>query len=604
MTDLREAMYFSLCGKDSMKHTIHYICKYTPIELMAGMNTDCRYISSMPETFGRSEVTLGSNICGFGKSLMDLVYEGQIRELILTGCCDTIRSVFDHLRLEEHLDFLYFLDIPHEADGCARQRLARQLVKLTKTYEEYSGEKFSRYAFMKALNVSAAINVNPPGPYIALMGGRAGRDLHMEAAGIMPLPVQNRTCVSGRNMGKAMPDPSLSFEELMDWYAGELLAQTPCMRMEDVTGRRRLVCDPNLRGIIYHTIRFCDFYNFEYSYLKDHAQVPLVKIETDYTKSAEGQMRTRLEAFAEEIRQTYADTPEIFAARSRFLRKSNTEETGRMGKNMNKPDSTDKNTGHYFAGIDSGSTSTDAVILDENRRMIAGVILPTGAGAAGSSERALEKALEKAGLHREDIAMVVSTGYGRAAIRESDQSITEISCHAKGAHFLNPSVRTVIDIGGQDSKVIEIDEEGHVTNFVMNDKCAAGTGRFLEMMARTLEMSLEELSHHGLTHRENITISSTCTVFAESEVVSLIAQNKDADDIVWALDKSVAGKTAALAARVGAKEPYMMTGGVARNEGLVRALEEKLNTRLLISDDAQLCGALGAALYAWEKCRQ
>lgn len=585
-----------------MKHTIHYICKYTPIELMAGMNADCRYISSMPETFGRSEVTLGSNICGFGKSLLDLVYEGQIHELILTGCCDTIRAVFDHLRLEEHLDFLYFLDIPHEADGCARARLAQQLVQLTRAYEEYSKEKFSRDAFIKALQVSAAINVNPPGPYIALMGGRAGRDLHMEASDFMPLPVQNRTCVSGRDMGRAMPDASLSFEELMDWYAGELLAQTPCMRMEDVTGRRRLISDPSLRGIIYHTIRFCDFYSFEYSFMKDLAQVPLVKIETDYTKSAQGQLRTRLEAFAEEIRQTYADTPEIFTGRDRFLRKNNTAEARKGALNMGGQD--DMSTGHYFAGIDSGSTSTDAVILDENRRIIAGVILPTGAGASDSSGKALEQALEKAGLHRKDIAMVISTGYGRAAIRESDQSITEISCHAKGAHFLNPSVRTVIDIGGQDSKVIEVDEKGHVTNFVMNDKCAAGTGRFLEMMARTLEMSLEELSHRGLTHRENITISSTCTVFAESEVVSLIAQNKDTDDIVYALDKSVAGKTAALAARVGARGPYMMTGGVAHNEGLVRALEEKLDTKLLISENAQLCGALGAALYAWEKCRQ
>lgn len=135
-----------------------------------------------------------------------------------------------------------------------------------------------------------------------------------------------------------------------------------------------------------------------------------------------------------------------------------------------------------------------------------------------------------------------------------DKSITEITCHARGAHFLNPEVRTVIDIDGQDSKVIRLDENGAVANFVMNDKCAAGTGRFLEMMARTMEMDLDQMSEAGLTYKEDITISSMCTVFAESEVVSLIAQNKETDDIVHGLNKAVASKTAALAKRVGGEE--------------------------------------------------
>ena len=176
--------------------------------------------------------------------------------------------------------------------------------------------------------------------------------------------------------------------------------------------------------------------------------------------------------------------------------------------------------------------------------------------------------------------------------------ITEITCHARGAHFLDPEVRTVIDIGGQDSKVIRLDENGAVANFVMNDKCAAGTGRFLEMMARTMEMNLDQMSECGLEFKEDITISSMCTVFAESEVVSLIAQNKATDDIVHGLNKAVAVKTAALTRRVGGEEKYMMTGGVSKNKGLVKTLEEKLGTKLVISDKAQLCGALGAALFA------
>ena len=254
----------------------------------------------------------------------------------------------------------------------------------------------------------------------------------------------------------------------------------------------------------------------------------------------------------------------------------------------------------YFAGIDSGSTSTDVVILDRDQKMVTGVILPTGAGAAVGAERALEQALEQAGLQRSDIDAIVTTGYGRTAIQDGDKSITEITCHARGAHYLDPGVRTVIDIGGQDSKVIRLDENGAVVNFVMNDKCAAGTGRFLEMMARTMEMDLDEMSKAGLHYKEDITISSMCTVFAESEVVSLIAQNKPTDDIVHGLNKAVASKTAALAKRVGGEERYMMTGGVSKNQGLVKTLEEKLGTTLVVSEKAQLCGALGAALFAMD----
>ena len=170
---------------------------------------------------------------------------------------------------------------------------------------------------------------------------------------------------------------------------------------------------------------------------------------------------------------------------------------------------------------------------------------------------------------------------------------------------LKPNVRTVIDIGGQDIKAISIDEHGAVKNFLMNDKCAAGTGRFLEMMARTLGLSLEEMSVKGLDWKENVVISSMCTVFAESEVVSLVAQNKEVSDIIHGLNVSVASKVGALAARLGKNNPgeYMMTGGVAKNQGIIQALEEKLGAKLYICDEAQLCGALGAAIFAYEKCK-
>ena len=469
------------------------------------------------------------------------------------------------------MDFLYILDVLHCDSACSRERMAVQLKGLAKAYAQYKGTEFDAGKFRAAFHAQEKITK----PHIAVLGARMGQELFEMTSKAMPPPVENDTCVHNRSVGNILPPEGASFDELMDWYAGEILGQIPCMRMMDPTGRKKLYNDPSVAGIIYHTVKFCDFYSFEYAEIKNHTDVPLLKIESDYTIQSSGQLLTRLEAFAESIQpETLEQTID-----------GDTKGERKMGKG-------------YFAGIDSGSTSTDVVILNKDHEIVTSIILPTGAGAAIGADRALAEALKEAGLQREDIDALVTTGYGRTAIKNGDKSITEITCHARGAHFLNPEVRTVIDIGGQDSKVIRLDENGAVANFVMNDKCAAGTGRFLEMMARTMEMNLDQMSECGLEFKEDITISSMCTVFAESEVVSLIAQNKATDDIVHGLNKAVAVKTAALTRRVGGEEKYMMTGGVSKNKGLVKTLEEKLGTKLVISDKAQLCGALGAALFA------
>lgn len=542
----------------------HYVCKYTPIELLQAFGAQCENVNHMPEGFERADQIAHPNLCGFGKALLEAVMAGQIKELVLVNCCDTIRSVYDILDASGKLDFLYMIDMLHCGDTCSRERTAAQLKGLATAYGAYKGTTFDEAAFRAAFVPKDKLK----GAYLTVLGARMGAELFDMVQKVMPLPVVNNSCVHNRSVGEVAPPEQLSFDELMDWYAGELLHQMPCMRMMDNTGRKQLYNDENLKGIIYHTVKFCDFYSFEYADIKQHAALPLLKIESDYTVQSSGQLLTRLEAFAESI------APEQMEGKER-----------KMGKG-------------FVAGIDSGSTSTDVVILDKDKKIVTGIILPTGAGAAIGAERALEQALDSAKLAREDIDALVTTGYGRTAIQSGDKSITEITCHARGAHYLDPDVRTVIDIGGQDSKVIRLDETGSVVNFVMNDKCAAGTGRFLEMMARTMEMSLDQMSVTGLHYKEDITISSMCTVFAESEVVSLIAQNKAPDDIVHGLNKAVAAKTAALAKRVGGEEKYMMTGGVSKNQGLVQTLEEKLHTKLVISEKAQLCGALGAALFA------
>ena len=542
----------------------YYVCKYTPVELLKALGGECEILNDMPEGFDLAEQIAHPNICGFGKSVLEAVLAGNVKELVLVNCCDTIRSVYDILEDSGKLDFLYMVDMLHCDVSCSRERTVIQLKELAAAYGEYKGTTFNKEAFLKAFQPSERCSEY----HLAVVGARMGEQLFEMTEDSMPLPVVNETCVNNRSVGGVLPSEDLNFDSLMVWYAGELLHQLPCMRMMDHAGRKQLYQDPSLKGIIYHTVKFCDFYSFEYADIKNHTDLPILKIESDYTVQSSGQLSTRLEAFAESL---------------------NIQQETKREKTMGK--------GHY-AGIDSGSTSTDVVILDKDRNITASVIMPTGAGAANGAERALEEALKQAGLEREDLDAVVTTGYGRTAISDGDKSITEITCHARGAHFLDPSVRTVVDIGGQDSKVIRLNEDGTVKNFVMNDKCAAGTGRFLEMMAKTMEISLDELSKVGLSYQEDITISSMCTVFAESEVVSLIAQNKPTDDIVHGLNKAVASKTASLVKRVGGEEAYMMTGGVAQNKGLVKTLEERLGTSLVVSDKSQLCGALGAALFA------
>lgn len=255
------------------------------------------------------------------------------------------------------------------------------------------------------------------------------------------------------------------------------------------------------------------------------------------------------------------------------------------------------------AGIDVGSLTAEVVVFDKGK-VLNSVILPTGANSRGAAEKAMEKALHGSGLEKSDLEYVVATGYGRVSIDFASKRITEITCHGRGAYFLDPSVRTVIDIGGQDSKVILMGDNGRVLDFAMNDKCAAGTGRFLEVMAQALEVELENLAELSNQAKETVSISSMCTVFAESEVVSLIARGLPREDIARGLHQAIADRTAGLVRRVGLEEKVMITGGVAKNAAVVKALNEKLNINLLVPEEPQIVGALGAALLAQDELAQ
>jgi len=254
--------------------------------------------------------------------------------------------------------------------------------------------------------------------------------------------------------------------------------------------------------------------------------------------------------------------------------------------------------GDYVLGVDSGSLTAKAVIMDRNRRIISSNVAQLGFVSKKALQTAVDGALGLANLAFSDMAYVVATGYGRLAYADADREITEISCHARGAHYLLPDVRTVIDIGGQDSKIISVGPSGSFTNFAMNEKCAAGTGKFLQVMATALGVELEQIGELSLQAQNELHISSTCTVFAETEVISLVAQEHALPDILAAIHESIASRMLTLAGRVTLTEPVMMTGGVARNVGLVKTLERVLNIDINVSGDPQIAGAIGAAMFA------
>ena len=258
----------------------------------------------------------------------------------------------------------------------------------------------------------------------------------------------------------------------------------------------------------------------------------------------------------------------------------------------------------YFGGCDAGSTYTKCVIIDENGKILAAVTKRSRINPVLSAKDALDEAVSQVdGLNSaEELTYLIGTGYGRNKVPFADENISEISCHAMGVHVTDPSVKAIIDIGGQDAKGIAIDTDGTVLNFAMNDKCAAGTGRFFESMARAFEMSLDEFSNLSLTAKNVIPITAQCAVFAESEVISLVGEGKPMEEIAAGIQLSVAKRCFVMAKKAGAADSVTLTGGCAKNEGLKKAIEKVLKINVVdLPTDPQLMGALGAAEYARQK---
>lgn len=257
----------------------------------------------------------------------------------------------------------------------------------------------------------------------------------------------------------------------------------------------------------------------------------------------------------------------------------------------------------YTLGIDIGSTSSKAVILQDGKAIVKKMLITVGTGTSGPVQL-LHNLFADRQIQQKDIAKTVVTGYGRMSLKEADKQISELSCHARGVHFFCPGARTVIDIGGQDAKALKLDSCGMLLNFAMNDKCAAGTGRFLDVMARVLETDINDLGRLSAQARTIAAISSVCTVFAESEVISHLSRGTSTPDIIAGIHQSVAQRVGTLVYKVGVERDVILTGGVARNTGVARALEETIKTPIKVSEFPQFTGAVGAAIYAFEEAKK
>ena len=564
---------------------IGYTCKYTPIEVFTSLGVETKRIEPEVTSYDKAEIMMHSTLCSYVKGVLEDVIINNYEGVVLTTCCDSTRRLYDTLKINFPNKFIYILDLPRKVNEDSIKIYENVVKKMIDKYEQFSKKEFEEKKLKEVCNsLKNNYMKQSKGLNIGLMGARCN-------AGIIELVKKynvnilfNISCTGDERTY------NLKGEKIFYQYIKDILCKLPCLHMIDINERNNFIKDQRekLDGIIYHTVKFCDIYSYEYAAIKENHNIPILKVETDYTKQCEGQIKTRVEAFVESLKANIERCDD------------NMEKT--IDENLNYENKKRNNENiKYAMGIDSGSTSTNAVIFNNNREIVAYTVVRTGAKSSESANRALDEVLKNANLSREDISIIVATGYGRISITFADKEVTEISCHGKGAHFLNPEIRTIIDIGGQDSKVIKLNEKGEVNDFVMNDKCAAGTGRFLEMMARTLEIDIKEMGPESLKWKEDIKISSMCSVFAESEVISLIAQNKEKADIIHALNQSVCSKTNSLLGRIGKESGFMMTGGVAQNIGVVQALEEKIGEKLFISDEPEIVGAIGAALFGIEE---
>ena len=569
---------------------IPFFCSYIPTALLEALGHEVRDITLFAEETCGLEYScaLHDNLCSYAKYLFRkiLAEEEGFDLAVVPNTCDAMKKLHGALTLTLSGRMpAYLLDVPRRSGRESAVYLAAQYkALLSRIAPDLDTRKF-----LLSLSARTPSRTSPIDG--SLRGDDATRPLTVGIAGSSYAPslfettlarydagaVFLRHCGYGRVPSRPEETPA-SLDEGLFLMAENTLQKTLCPRSdrgamaEFILGEIRA---RNLAGLVFTTLKFCDFYAFEFERIRKGLPLdfPLLYLENDLSVGNDEQNRTRIEAFMEKI---------LSAAKEREMPHSPAAAKSRTGLVM---------------GLDIGSAATKGVLMKDGGEILASVILPTSINMKDGAEEAMGALLREGRLNRRDVTRIVLTGYGRTAFPEMEQ-VTEITCHALGVHFLGSAGSTVIDVGGQDSKAIRIAGEGRVLRFAMNDKCAAGTGRFLEAMVRRMGITFEAFSALSLAASEATPISSMCSVFAESEVVSLMARGIPAANIARGLNAAVAARTRGLVGKIQGEAPFVLTGGMSLNPGFIRELEMAMGSPVAVFSKSQLAGAIGAALTA------
>ena len=551
---------------------IPIFCSLLPTELIISLGHEAHFVKADElEKFKTSEhhCAFHENLCSYSKVLHDYFVgnHSKFDLIIIPTSCDALKKLSNALHEIVPAEKLYVLDVPQNKGASAERYLAMQLRKLVSEIEKEPSQKVTLTPIPTLSPQRRECKIGILGANVPLkVLENSLNKFNLEAIYLNHCLVKSYS----DNELKA-----IARKEDIEGYAHEFLKKNSCPRTNDYNYKKELkdrIQSEDIKGLIINTLKFCDFQHFDYRYFKKELEIPMLILEHELEANYEGQIMTRLEAFFEGI--------------TKKTKTKNKAPDGLKG---------------FFVGIDSGSHATKLVCIDGEGKIVSKQIATTGTSVKKSVRKVLSE-LAKDGIDRKKITRIVATGYGRNNVEDADEIITEISCHAVGAHHILGRGGTIIDIGGQDSKAIRIDDEGRVVQFAMNDKCAAGTGRFLEVMANKLEMGLEDFAKLALNANKSVLVSSMCSVFAESEVISLIASGKSKEEIAKGIHKAIADRTASLSRRVNGMPPYYMAGGVSKNGSLVRELEDCLGSKIEVIEGPQFTGALGAALFALKGC--
>ena len=569
---------------------VAYVCKYAPAEVLAGFSQEA--VKIRPEDFLNADVNIpAGSVCPCARAALAGILQGDFSELIMTASCSCMKKIAA-MAEQSGRKKVYLLDMP--SPDAQPGEYEAEIKKFIQSYVVEHNVGLDMEKFTDKLQAAPRW---PDFIHVAITGCCVPQWFIEAFNKMSTIPLVDYTCMQPVRYFDNIEDRGGT--AALSWYASQLLAQVPGSWVRDEVQRENFLKDKNIYGLLNNTMSGCDYYNSEYMSLL--TEVPVERVNVPLGKTMDKAVISKLHAFLK-TNGWLKPLPKPAGAAVEQPAPSSLEQSAQKAQTI--PSQTERveqeiMEGDFYAGIDSGSATTKVVILDKDKKIIASGVMSTGGSPEKSAHMVLNALLTQKKIPRASVKKIVATGEGRNAV-PSDADISEINCQAKGVSFIFPGVSTVIDVGGREYKLIQVDSDGKVMDFIMNENCAAGTGKFLEMTAKRLNIRLNDFSSLNGKWKEDLAIKSTCAVFMEGEVQSFISQGKQTADIIHAVNGALAKRFIGIIASEGYPPAYVLTGGVARDSGLVAELSDRLGEPIFVPDDPQTTSALGAALFALE----